>query len=141
MSPAFLAAVIDTILPGEPEIAADGLPLPRGSEACRLSAEHVDAHRSVLQLILNRGGGDFGFVDAGNGERTAVLAAIEREASAPFRRLVVDLLQDYFDSPSVLKAMGAHTHPPQPRGRDLAATDNDTIALLESVRAKGTIWR
>lgn len=141
MSPAFLAAVIDTILPGEPEVAAGGTPLPRGSEVCRLSADHVDAHRSVLQLILDRGGGDSVFVEAGSGERTAVLAAIEREAVVPFRRLVVDLIQDYFESASVLEAMGAHAYPPQPRGRDLVTTDKNTLALLESVRGRGRVWR
>lgn len=141
MSPTFLAAVIDTILPGEPEVAADGTPLPRGSDVCRLSTERVKVHRPVLELIMDRGGGEAVFVSAGSGERTAVLAAIEREASVPFRRLVVDLLQDYFESATALESMGAHAHPPQPRGRDLAATDKNTIALLNSVRVRGRIWR
>ena len=113
MSPAFLEAVLATLLPGE------DTRLPGGAAA----------------------GGEAAFLAALPAARHAALAAAEARSPEQFRRLLQPILADYCEAPAVLAAFDGSAAPPQPAGRPLAEMDSETVAALERVRARGKLWR
>ncbi|MFN3854485.1 MAG: hypothetical protein ACK4M0_08800 [Phreatobacter sp.] len=137
---AFLAAVIDTILPGE-EVNGQGRPLPAGSRVGLDGRAHAAGHGAVFARIAEAAGGPAGFVAADADRREAVLATVEAAAFAPFRALVNALLADYYEHPDVLACFGWRSAPPQPEGHAIAGADAAFGAALERVRARGPIWR
>jgi hypothetical protein len=142
MTPEFLRAVIDTLIPGETSPSEAGQPaLPRGSTAAVDLAPHAETHRDVLRAIAERAGGEESFAAADEAARVGVLQSIERERPDPFRALVVQLLQDYYESDPVLVAMGWRTDPPQPRGHPMMPMDTPTRAALARVGQKAKLWR
>ena len=142
MTPEFLSAVVDTLLPGD----AATPPLPSGTEvgiAERL-AEHVVAsrdrarHDAVLHAIADAARGEDAFVRADAAERISSVKRVEAEMGEPFRAFVSLLLQDYYETDAVLVAIGSRAEPPQPDGHVIAPFDE---TLLDPVRRRGPMWR
>jgi hypothetical protein len=134
MTPEFLAAVIDTLLPGEDV-------LPSGTRAGLDPAAYVDSHRAVLGAIAARAGNDERFSRADESARTAALTAVERAMPDTFRALLIGTLSDYYEAPPVLTALGWRTDPPQPAGHAVPSFDNPTAEQLERVRQRIKLWR
>jgi hypothetical protein len=134
MSPAFLDAVLATLLPGE----GAGLP---GGAAAGIDLLAYDVAASVLDLIAAAAGGEAAFLAASPAAREAALAAAEARSPEQFRRFLQPILADYCETPAVLEAFGGSAAPPQPGGRALAEIDSETLAALERVRARGKLWR
>jgi hypothetical protein len=86
MTPAFLAAVIDTLLPGD-----DVLPSGTGA-GVTLAA---DAHAAVLEAISTQAGGMDAFAGALEPAHVAILRAVECAHPEAFRALLVAVLSDY----------------------------------------------
>jgi hypothetical protein len=141
MEESFLAAVIDTILPGEASAPAGTTPLPSGTRAGVALDANDPRHAAVLRLIAERSGTEDGFATTAPTERAAVLADVEKQSFEPFRALVAALLYDYYETPAVLGAIGWRSDAPQPQGYAVADADAATYALVDKVRARGPIWR
>jgi hypothetical protein len=134
MTPDVLAAVIDTLLPG------DGV-LPRGTAAGLPLPAYAEAHRPVLEAIAAQAGGPESFTGADEAARAATVRAIERAMPDAFWALLTAVLSDYYESEPVLTALGWPTHPPQPTGHVLAAMDDAIAARLNRVERRGQLWR
>jgi len=141
MTPDFLAAVLDTLLPGEATAPSGGTALPTGAgigldlEGC------ADAHRPAFDAIAAHAGGADLFVRADPVDRTAILQAVERSHPEPFRALLVAILSNYYEAPPVLVALGWRAEPPQPKGHNLPRFDDEAARLLESVKSRTKLWR
>ena len=141
MTPGFLSAVLDTLLPGD----HGAPPLPTGTAAgvaaklAHLVARRDGArHHVVLQAIARAARGEEAFVLADPAGRIAAVRLVEAEMREPFRAFVALVLQDYYEADAVLLAMGWRAAPPQPEGHVLPPFDE---TLLEAVRRRGRIWR
>jgi hypothetical protein len=141
MTQEFLAAVIDTILPGDPSAGAGGRTVPSGSQAGVRIDTGQPAVSVALQSIIEQSGGSEAFIRADEGQRIAVLEAVEREHAAEFRGLVIALLQDYYEVEAVLIALGASAEPPQPGGRPVPPTELPILDMLDKIRRRGPLWR
>jgi hypothetical protein len=133
MTSAFLAALLDTLLPGE-------RPLPRGSAAGLDLRAVIEAHRPTLDAIAVRAGGADAFANASEAERIAVLKEIERTLPDPFRTLLAAILTEYYDGDPVLTAMGWRIAPPQPTGHVVEPIGETTWRMLEKVKQRGKLW-
>ena len=140
MNDAFLDAVIDTILPGETGGAEKGAALPSGT-AAGITLCLDGPHGAILASIAEGVGGADGFVAAASPAREASLAAVEKRNFDALRALVTALVQDYYETPAVIAAMGWRAGGAQPLGHHVAEADATTLALLDKVRARGPIWR
>lgn len=142
MTPEFLSAVVDTLLPGDD--GAPPLPSATAAGVAAKLAEHLvagrqdAAHRVALQAIASAAGGESAFVRADSAGRIAAARRIEERMRGPFQVLVSLVLQDYYEADLVLVAMGWRAEPPQPLGHELPPFDD---ALLEPVRRRGRMWR
>lgn len=144
MTNAFLDAVADTILPGEragPDAAPGVSPLPPATGAGITLKPKDAAQEAVLRLIAQRAGGEEAFMRASLSTRSTVLGAVETENFDAFRALVSSLLQDYYEAPSILAAMGWREGAAQPLGHEVPEADEATLRRLEKVRARGPLWR
>jgi hypothetical protein len=144
MTNAFLDAVVDTILPGErpgSDASSGASPLPPGTRAGVTLKPKDAAQEAVLQLIAQHAGGEEAFARASFSTRTTVLETVERKSFDGFRALVSSLLQDYYEAPSVLAAMGWREAPAQPLGHDVPEADEATLRRLDKVRARAPLWR
>ena len=70
-----------------------------------------------------------------------MLEGVETESFQRFRALVSSLLQEYYEAPSVLAAMGWREGAAQPLGHEVAEADEATLGRLDKVRARGPLWR
>jgi hypothetical protein len=128
MTPEFLAAVIDTLLPGDDA-------LPSGPQAD--VALTADAHAPVLEAVSAQAGGMDAFSSAPEPARVTILRAVEHAHPEAFRALLVAVLSDYYESAPVLTAMGWRSDPPQPLGHELPSSDTG----IDKVRARSRLWR
>jgi hypothetical protein len=133
MSPAFLAALLDTLLPGEP-------PLPRGSAVGLDLRAVMEAYQPVFDAIAARVGGADSFASASEAERIAALKEIERTMPDTFRALLAAILTEYYDGDAALTAMGWRTAPPQPTGHAVEPIGETTWQMLEKVKQRGKLW-
>ncbi|MBV9521469.1 MAG: hypothetical protein JO010_01665 [Alphaproteobacteria bacterium] len=142
MSPEFLRAIIDTLLPGmgAPE-ARGGMHLPSGSEAGIDLARHAASARPILDAIAVAAGGAAAFAGASEAARAAILRRVERDRPDPFRAFVTLVLAEYYETPAVLTALGWRAAPPQPMGHPLPAMDAETERRLDRVRRRAPLWR
>ena len=136
MTPEFLAAVADTIFPGEalvPSATRAGL---------RLEAD-AGRHAAVLARIASAAGGEAAFVAADAERRSALLEGVDARDKAAFRALVAALSARYFGLPGVLEAYGWPARAPQPDGFALGerAAEPQVASLLARVAARPPIWR
>jgi hypothetical protein len=134
VTPGFLSAVVDTLLPGDHGAA----PLPTGTAAGVAAKLERPPHDIVLQAIARAGGGEEAFVSADAPGRIAFVRLVEAEMREPFRAFVARVLQEYYEADAVLLAMGWRAEPPQPEGHVLPPFDE---TLLEPVRRRGRMWR
>lgn len=141
MTPGFMSAVVDTLLPGDHDVP----PLPTGTAAgVATKVEHLVAGRDreirdlVLPAIASTARGEDAFMRADAAGRIASVRQVEVEMPGPFQALVALVLRDYYEAESVLLAMGWRTEPPQPQGHLLPPFDE---ALVEPVRRRGRMWR
>jgi hypothetical protein len=141
MKEAFLAAIIDTLLPGEACPPSTAAALPSGTAAGLVLQADDTRHAAILRLIAERGGGESSFAAASTSERVAVLAEVEKQSFDAFRGFVTALLQDYYDAQAVLGAMGWRSGGAQPQGHAVPEADAATLGLLDKVRARGPLWR
>ncbi len=141
MTPEFLRAVVDTLLPGEQGAAPGTAALPSGSAAGVDLAKYAAAARPVLDAIARAAGGDAAFATASEVVRAAALRSVERELPDAFRALITPVLTDYYESAAVLIAFGWRAEPPQPRGHTLPPTDEPTRQRLDRVRRRAKLWR
>ncbi len=136
----FLAAVLDTLLPGEGEASAAAA-LPSATGAGLDPAAYEAAHQDVLAAIAAAAGSEERFLAASPSARVEVLRMVERQQAHSFRALVLAILQDYYESEAVIAALGWRTDPPQPAGHPLAQADAATWERLERVKERGRLWR
>jgi hypothetical protein len=141
VTPEFMSAVVDTLLPGDRDVP----PLPTGTAAgVAAKLEHLVADREralrdvVLGAIASASRGEDAFVRTDAAGRIASVRQVEAEMPGPFRALVALVLQDYYEAEIVLLAMGWRAEPPQPQGHVLPPFDE---ALLAPVRRRGRMWR
>jgi hypothetical protein len=131
----YLAAVLDTLLPGDEGSPA---PLPSGSRA---GIPIVDLPSEGLRAIAAEAGGEGAFEAASPAARIEVVRRTESRAPAAFQTLLAAVLTRYYQSDAVMTAMGWRLDPPQPAGHTVAATDPATWERLEKVKQRGRIWR
>ncbi len=141
MTPEFLRAVVDTLLPGEQGDAPGSVARPSGSAAGVDLAKYAAAARPVLEAIAHAAGGAAAFAGASESVRAAALRSVEQELPEAFRALVTPVLADYYESPAVLIASGWRAEPPQPRGHALPPTDEVTHQRLDRVKRRAKLWR
>ena len=134
MTPEFLAAVIDTLLPGDDA-------LPRGPQAGLDPAAYASAHRAAFDAVAAQAGSDERFVRGDAGARNAILKAVELTLPDAFRALLVAVLSDYYEAPPVLVALGWRIDPPQPSGHAIPKLDDPTTERLERVGRRAKLWR
>jgi len=136
VTPEFLSAVVDTLLPSDRGVP----PLPTGTAAgVAVKLEYLVADRdralrdAVLHAIASDARSEAAFVRADAAGRIASVRRVEAEMP-----LVALLLRDYYEEEIVLLAMGWRAEPPQPQGHLLPPFDE---ALLAPVKRRGQIWR
>lgn len=134
MTPEFLAAVIDTLLPGDSV-------LPSGTGAGLRPDVYATSHRELFAAVAARAGNMDNLAKAGERDRTATLQAVEMALPDPFRALLTAALSDYYESPAVLTALGWPVSPPQPAGHIVSPHDGPTAERSERVRHRGALWR
>jgi len=131
----FLAALLDTLLPGD---KMSPTPLPPGSG---IGVEARDLPADALHAVTAEAGGEAAFETASPEMRADILRRVEAASPVAFQALLTAVLMRYYQSDAVVTAMGGRLEPPQPSGRSLPATDAATWARLEKVRKRGRIWR
>ena len=142
MTPAFIAAVLDTLLPGEVSPPAGERALPPASRTGIDAAALAGAHPEAFPFIAEAAGGEAAFVAASPALRGRTLTEVEQGPHATaFKAMVADVLQDYYATESVLDAMGWRRGPPQPLGHRVPATDDATWQRLERVKQRDRLWR
>lgn len=141
MNAAFIAAVVDTLLPGDAGGPAGEPALPAGSAAGIDLGVLAHSHNTVLEAIARQAGGADAFRASSEPARTAVVQTIERTLPDAFRALLTALLPDYYESVPVLLAMGWRTDPPQPWGHEMPDKDGTMAERLNRVRTRSKHWR
>ena len=141
MTPVFLRAVVDTLLPDEAGTRTDRPQLPSGSAAGVDLGKYAEALQPILQTIVMAAGGAPAFLEAPEARRIEILQSAHRQTPDAFARLLGALLPDYYEAPVVLSALGWRSEPPQPQGHVVPAMDDATRARLERVRLGRRLWR
>lgn len=134
MTPEFLAAVIDTLLPG------DGI-LPSGTQVPPAHSAYARDHRAVFDAISGQAGRCELFVRADEGTRAAILKSVESAMTDAFSALLVSVLSDYYQAVPVLSALKWRSDPPQPPGHAVPKLDDPTAERLDRVRRRSPFWR
>ena len=134
MTPEFLAAVIDTLLPGDD-------PLPSATRAGLDPTAYAASHRAVFDAIAAQAGGAEAFLHHDDSARSAAVRAVERVAPDTFRTLLTAVLSDYYEARPVLTALGWRSEPPQPTGHAVPTIDALSTERLDRVRQRGKLWR
>jgi hypothetical protein len=140
MTPDFIAAVLDTLLPGD-ATASGGRPLPSGAAAGLAPDRYAASHGPVLSAVAGQAGDIEPFLAADEAARASALAAVESRMPDAFRALLMAVLSDYYESPATLAALGWSANPPQPAGHAVAETDEITTARLDRVARRARLWR
>jgi hypothetical protein len=136
----FQACVVDALLPGE-RGAGGRAALPTGTTAGVELDGGEASQADILRRIAARAGGEATFVEASPASRTALLHDVEKDDVEAFRALVQALLEDYYEAPSVLQALGWRAGGVQPDGNVAEEADAATLARLERQRARPPFWR
>jgi hypothetical protein len=141
VTPAFLDAVLASLLPQEAEVPTGAPPLPGGKAAGLDLARYGQSTRPALAAIADQAGGEAAFIAAAPALREAAIGAVAQAAPEEFVLLINAILADYCESPAVLAAFGWRAAPPQPAGHVPPDMDDEARAALEKVRRRGKIWR
>ncbi len=141
MTPEFLCAVVDTLLPDEAAAAGGEPKLPAGSASGVDLSEYVEASKQLFETIARAAGNAQDFVEAAETRRVEILQSVQRDEPGAFAGLLGLLLPDYYENPAVLNALGWRSQPPQPQGHIVADMDKATHKMLERVRLGRKLWR
>ena len=141
MNAAFVAAVADTLLPGDSGGADGYAPLPPASAAGVDLAGIANAHSAVLDAVAQQIGNAEAFLSAVESARIPVIQSVERAMPEAFRALLSALLAAYYEAPPVLAAMGWRTEPPQSLGHRMPEISDAAHVRLGRVQALGKLWR
>jgi hypothetical protein len=141
MNAAFIAAVVDTLLPGDTGGADGGPPLPPASVAGVDFTAIASAHSAVFDAVAQQMGNADAFLKAAESPRIAVVQSVERVMPEAFRALLSALLAAYYEAPPVLAAMGWRTDPPQPLGHEMQPSSGAMAQRLERVHRRQKLWR
>ena len=141
MNAAFVAAVADTLLPGDSGGSDGEPPLPPASAAGVDLADIACAHGAVFDAVAQQMGNAEAFLPAAESARILAIQSVERAMPEAFRALLSALLAGYYEAPPVLTAMGWRTDPPQPQGHRMPEISHDTNVRLGRVQARGKLWR
>jgi hypothetical protein len=141
MNPAFICAILDTLLPGDGGGPAGEPPLPPASAVGIDSDALIRAHHQALDAIAAEVGGAAAFAAASEPARMAAVQAVERAMPDAFRALLSAILADYYETASVLAAMGWRAEPPQPMGHGMPTGDDVVLARLDRLRRREKLWR
>jgi hypothetical protein len=141
MNRAFIAAVVDTLLPGDAGGLEGEPPLPRGSAAGIDLAALAKSHGPAFEAIARQAAGAEAFAAAAEPARIAAVHAVERAMPDAFRAMLSALLADYYESEPVLHAMDWRGDPPQPQGYVMPAQDAATTEWFGRVRQRRKLWR
>ena len=141
----FLTAVVDTLLPGLPATASHAA-LPAASQigVDRQLADHLHQHpqrdrmAGRLAMLAQLAGNEQSFVSANVATRNHFIQNLEALDTPAFYAFLMVVTADYYETESVIRAMGWPVEPPQPRGYPLPAFDE---ALLEPVKTRAPLWR
>lgn len=134
MTPEFLAAVIDTLLPGDEA-------MPSGTRAGVKPSSSADGHLDLFDAIAVRAGSAETFVKLDASARAALIHTVEHERPVSFRALLVILLSEYYESAAVIAALGWRSEPPQPTGHVIASADHRTQKMIDRIRQQDRLWR
>lgn len=142
---AFLAAVVDRLLPGLPATERAAA-LPAASEIAidRRLRQHLRTHPDrirlarALEAIAQRSGSAADFVTAGEAAAQAILQQVESSEPDAFAALLFVVSADYYEAEAVLRAFGWRVTPPQPQGYSLPPFSED---LLAPVKQRPALWR
>ena len=141
MNAAFIAAVVDTLLPGDSGGPAGEPRLPKASAAGIDLGALTSTHNTLLDAIAKQAGSVEAFIAADESVRIAGVQTAERAMPEAFRALLSALLVEYYESQPVLKAMGWRTDPPQPRGHEMQPSSGAMAQRLERVHRRQKLWR
>jgi len=141
MTAAFIAAVVDTLLPGDSGGPSGEPRLPPGSAAGIELGVLAKAHQALFDAIANQAGGVDAFITGDEPARVIFVQAVERAIPDAFRSLLSALLADYYESSPVLVAMGWRTEPPQPQGHQLYFIHPAIKSAIYRVHNRGKLWR
>ncbi len=141
MNTAFIAAVVDTLLPGDEDGPSTRPPLLPGRAVGIDLRALTETHHQVFEGIARQADGPDAFVSGTDATRVATIQAVERAMPQAFRAMLSALLADYYESVPVLLAMGWRTDPPQPWGNTMPPQDPATTERLKRVQARGKLWR
>ncbi len=134
MTPEFLAAVIDTLLPGD-EV------LPSGTAAGLDPSLYRAKHQDVFDAIIAQSGGELSFVRADSAQRVTQLQTVEQASPDKFRAVLTAVLTDYCESQPALAALGWRIDPPQPGGHGVQEIDHRTARMKDRVERRNQLWR
>lgn len=129
MTPDFLAAVIDTLLPGD-EV------MPSGTAAGLDLHAIAAAHSQFLDMIASES-----FTQGDTEARVQALTSAEDGMPDAFRAFVAAILADYFETVPVLAALGWRSDPPQPHGYELPRFEKEVASLLAKAKLRPRSWR
>ncbi len=134
MSGTLLAAILDTLLPGDDRV-------PAASRAGIDLGRHAERAAPIAAAIVRLAGSEQAFIAGDEAMRTGMLQAAQRESPDAFGGLLSALLPDYYEAPAVIEALGWPSRPPQPQGHALPDMDAATGERLDKVRLRGKRWR
>jgi hypothetical protein len=129
MSDALLMAVLDALLPGDAT-------LPPASRAGVDVAKLAAPAQPLLARIDARA-----FLGADAAGRSDLLRAVAQSNPVAFRECLDRALAAYYQAPTVLAVFGWRSEPPMPQGHELIGDDGPALALLDTVRDRGPLWR
>lgn len=136
---ALVDAVLTSLLPPSQD---RGLPAPGGQPFVAFVASQggLSTVRHVLQGYLDEAGGGDGTIppDPGGVDWAGLSAAVQRKLGEPYLRFATLVLEHYYSSPEVMRALGLGQQPPFPGGRHVEAGD---LSMLEPVYDRGKIYR
>ena len=124
MTPAMLQRLADLLLPG------DGQGLPPGSQIGEVMLALSEKTSPIKDLLGAR-------ADITEND----LIEFEQRHPVEFRDLVTALIKPYYESASVLEAMGWRSAPPQPQGHVIAPMDEALAPALARIAERKRIWR
>lgn len=141
----FLTAVVDTMLPGLPATASHtALPAASQIGLDRQLADHLRQHpqrdRLVgrLSMLAELASGEQNFSNTDMATRIQFIQKLETLDTPAFYAFLLVVTADYYETKSVIRAMGWPVEPPQPQGYPLPAFDE---ALLAPVKTRVALWR
>ena len=110
----------------------------------RQLADHLRQHPQRdrlgerLTILMQLAGGEESFVDTDMATRNRFIQSLEAHDTPAFSAFLMVVTADYYETESVIHAMGWPVEPPQPQGYPLPAFDE---ALLGPVKTRAPLWR